>query len=196
VEPAQKFYVFHQRHLRKSANIDEYGSPAENAVITASHSRENASVMSKAVGKPINQTARQADSEVTANDLRIIHDAFNLIQTSLRDFSVDMHEPKHVAASSTRAGIHLLGPIGLASDKLIAKARGEINRAIGASPIGDNNLRSGRSLAQMLKKWSYQRRLVESRNDHRELHFELNLWAWLWCVRLHLDIQLNASRRS
>jgi hypothetical protein len=152
VEPAQKFYVFHQRHLGKSANIDEYGSPAKNAVIAASHPQENACVMSKAVRKSINQAARQANSEVTTNDLRVIHDAVNLIQTSLRDFSVHMHEPKHVAAGSARAGIHLHGSIGLASNKLIAKARGEINRAIAASTVSDDNLSSGRSLAQMLKK--------------------------------------------
>jgi hypothetical protein len=79
VEPAQKFYVFHQRHLGKSANIDEYGSPAENPMIAASHSQKDAGVMSKAVRKSINQAAWQADSEVTANHLRVVHDAFNLI---------------------------------------------------------------------------------------------------------------------
>jgi hypothetical protein len=39
VHSSKKFYVFHQRHLGKSANIDEYSSPAENAVIAASHSQ-------------------------------------------------------------------------------------------------------------------------------------------------------------
>ena len=108
--------------------------------------------MCKAVRESINQSSRQANSEVTANDLRVIQDARNLIQTSLRDFSVHVHEPKHVASGSTRAGIHLQGPIGFASNELIAKARGEINRAIAASTISDDNLSSGRSLAQMLKK--------------------------------------------
>ncbi len=108
--------------------------------------------MSKAVRKSINQAVRQADSEVTASNLRVIHDALNLIQTSLRDFSVHVHEPKHVASGSARASIHLHGPIGLASNKLIAKARGEINRTIAASTVSDDNLSSGRSLAQMLKK--------------------------------------------
>jgi hypothetical protein len=121
-------------------------------VIAASHSHKDAGVMSKAVRKSINQAARQADSEVTANNLRVIHDALNLIQTSLRDFSVHVHEPKHVAAGSARAGIHLHGSIGFASNKLIAKARGKINRAIAASAVSDNNLSSGRSRAQMLKK--------------------------------------------
>jgi len=121
-------------------------------MIAASHSQKNAGVMSKAVRESINQASRQANSEVTANDLRVIQDARNLIQTSLRDFSVHMHEPKHVAAGSTCAGIHLHGSIGLASNKLIAKACGEINRAIAASTVSDNNLSSGRSLVQMLKK--------------------------------------------
>jgi hypothetical protein len=121
-------------------------------VIAASHSQKNAGVMSKAVRKSINQASRQANSEVTANDLRVIQDALNLIQASLRHFSVHMHEPKHVAAGRARAGIHLHGPIGLASNKLIAKARGEINRAIAASAVSDNNLSSVCSLAQMLKK--------------------------------------------
>ena len=140
--------------------------------------------MSKAVRKSINQASRQANSEVTANDFWVTHDAVNRIQTSLRDFSVRVHEPKHVPAGSARAGIHLHGPIEFASNKLIAKARGEINRAIAASAVSDNNLSSGRPLAQMLKKWSYQRRLVENWNDHRELHFELNLCPWFWCVQL------------
>src|SRR6266567_1713999 len=65
---------------------------------------------------------------------------------------VHVDEPKHVAAGNARAGIHLHGSIGLASNKLIAKARGEINRAIAASTVSDDNLSSGRSLAQMLKK--------------------------------------------
>jgi len=121
-------------------------------VIAASHSQKSAGVMSKAVRKSINQASRQANSEVTANDLWVIHDALNLIQTSLRDFSIYVHEPKDVAASSARAGIHLHGPIGFASNKLIAKARGEINRVIAASAVSDNNLSSRRSLAQMLKK--------------------------------------------
>jgi hypothetical protein len=81
VELAKKFDVFHQRHLRKSAYIEKGTSPAEYAMIAAAYSQQNACVMSKAVREPINQALRQANSEVTANDLRIIHDARNLIQT-------------------------------------------------------------------------------------------------------------------
>jgi hypothetical protein len=45
VELAKKFCVLHQRDVRKSANIEEGSPPAENAVIAASDSQQNASVM-------------------------------------------------------------------------------------------------------------------------------------------------------
>jgi hypothetical protein len=109
VEPAEKFYVFHQRHLWKSANLEEGSSPAEYAVIAASHSKQNPCIMSKAVGESINQASWKANSEVTANDVGIIHDMRNLIQTSLWDFSVDMYEPKQVAVGGARPGVHLPG---------------------------------------------------------------------------------------
>jgi hypothetical protein len=38
VEPSEKFYVFHQGHLGKSANLKEGSSPAKYSVIAASHS--------------------------------------------------------------------------------------------------------------------------------------------------------------
>jgi len=38
MEPAEKFYIFHQWHVGKSANIEEGRSPAEYSVIAASHS--------------------------------------------------------------------------------------------------------------------------------------------------------------
>jgi hypothetical protein len=165
---AKKFYVFHQRHLRKSANVPEDRSPAEYAVIAASHSNGNTSVMGKAVRESINQPLRQANPEVTADDIRLIHYAPDLIQTSQWQFSIDMDEPKHLTACSACTGIHLYGPIGLASNKLIAKGRGEINRAIGASAVCDNDLSSGRLLAQMQKKWPYQQRLIKDGNNDRE----------------------------
>jgi len=167
---AKKFYVFHQRHLWKSANVPEDRSPAEYAVIAASHSQQNACVVGEAVRESINQPLRQANPEVTANDIRLIHYAPDLIQTSQWQFSIDMDEPKNLTARSACTGIHLYGPIRLASNKLIAKARGEVDRAIGASAIRDNNLGSGRSLAQVLEKWPYQQRLIKNRNNDRELH--------------------------
>src|SRR6266581_8159891 len=153
MELAHKSNIFHQRHLWKSANVQEDSSSAEYAVIAASHSQQNACVMRKAISESINQPLRQANPEVTANDIRVIHYAPDLIQTSQWHFSIDMDEPEDITARSARTGIHLYGPIGLTSNKLIAKARGEVDCAIGTSAVHDNNLSSGRSPAQMLKKW-------------------------------------------
>jgi hypothetical protein len=169
MELANKSNIFHQRHLGKSADVQEDSSPAEYAVIAASHSQQNACVMRKAIRESINQPLRQANPEVTANHLRVIQYAPDLIQTSQWQFSIDMDKPKDVTAGSARPGIHLYGPIGFASNKLIAKARGEVDRAIGTSAVRDNNLSFGRALAQMLKKWPYQQRLIKDRNNDREL---------------------------
>jgi len=100
-----------------------------------------------------------------------------------------MDKPKNVTARSARPGIHLYGPIGLASNKLIAKARGEVDRAIGTSAVRDNNLSSGRSLAQMLKKWPYQQRLIKNRNNDRELrsHAFLRIASQLAITQSHLS---------
>jgi hypothetical protein len=171
MELAKKFNVFHQRHVRKSANVQEDSSPAEYAVIAASHSQQNACVMGKAVRESINQSLRQANPEITADDIRLIHYAPDLIQTSQWQFNIDVDEPKNLTARSPRTGIHLYSPIGLASNKPIAKARGEVDRAIGTSAVRDNDLSFGRSLAQMQKKWPYQQRLVKDRNDDRHPHF-------------------------
>jgi hypothetical protein len=54
MELANKSNVFHQRHLGKSANVQEDSSPAEYAVIAASHSQQNACVMRKAIRESIN----------------------------------------------------------------------------------------------------------------------------------------------
>jgi hypothetical protein len=169
VEPAKKFYVFHQRHFGKFAYVEEGSSPAENAVIAASHPQQNTCVMSKAVRESINQASRQADSEVPSSDIRIFHDAPNLIQTGRRNFGVHVDKPKDVTIRGARAGIHLAAAIALALNKLITKTDGKPICAIGASAVRDNNLSSGHSLAQMFKKRSYQRRLVEYRNNDREL---------------------------
>jgi len=125
--------------------------------------------MGKAVREPINQASRQADPEVTANDIRVIHYPPDLIQTSQWQFRIDMNKPKDVTARSTRTSIHLYCPIGFVSNKLITKALGEVDRAIGTSAVRDNNLSSGRSLAQMLKKWPYQQLLIKNRDNDREL---------------------------
>ena len=170
MESAKKFYIFHQWHVGKSANIEEGSSPAEYPVIAAAHSQQNSCVMSKTVREPINQASRQANSEVAANDIRIIHDARDLIQTLQWQSSIDMDKPKDVSVRSARAGIHLPGTTAIALDNLITKSGSKPICAIGASTVCDNDLSFRRSLAQMLKERSYQRRLIEYRDDDRELH--------------------------
>jgi hypothetical protein len=188
MELAKKFYVFHQRHVRKAANVQEDSSPAEYAVIATSHSQQNACVMGKAVRESINQSLRQANPEVTADDIRLIHYAPDLIQASQWQFSIDMDEPKNLTARSACTGIHLYGPIRFASNKLIAKARGEVDRAIGTSAVRDNDLSFGPSLAQMQKKWPYQQRLIKDRNNDRELRSNafLRIVCQMAITRSHL----------
>jgi hypothetical protein len=110
-------------------------------VVATPHSQQDPGVMRKSVGQPINRASRQAYPEITASDPRIIHEALDLSQTSLRDFGIDMDKPKDVTVRGTSAKIHLYRSIALAYDNLIAKAGREISGAIGASAVGDNNLR-------------------------------------------------------
>jgi hypothetical protein len=72
-----------------------------------------------------------------------------------------MHEPEHVATRDERTHVHLNGAIGFAPNELIAKAHAEISSVIGAFAVGDNNLRFGRSVTQMLKKLAYEWRLIK-----------------------------------
>jgi hypothetical protein len=81
-----------------------------------------------------------------------------------------VHEPKNVATRGACAEIHLRRPIAFADYNLAAKPSREIRRSIRASAIRDNNFGSGRSLAKMLKKRTYQRRLIVNGNDNGELH--------------------------
>jgi hypothetical protein len=162
---AKKFHIFHQRHFWKTANVNKHNSPTKYPVIAAPHSQQNPGVVRKAVRQSINRVSRQANPEVASDDLRIIHDVLNLIQGSPRNFSINMHKPKYVAARSAAASIHLYCPIGSASNELIAKARAEISGAIGASAVGDNDLRFGCSVTQMLKKWAYECRLIKDWNN-------------------------------
>src|SRR5205809_1778745 len=80
-----------------------------------------------------------------------------------------MHKPKHITACDPRPGVHLHGTTALAVDQLIVKTRCKVNRAVGASTVCHNNLSTGRSRAQVPKKWSYQRRLVENWNNDRNV---------------------------
>ena len=96
MEPTIKFYVFHQWHLGKSAYIEKGTSPAEYSVIAAAHSQQNARVMGEGVRESVNQALRQANSEVTANDIQIVHDVGDLIQTLQRQSCIDMDKPKNL----------------------------------------------------------------------------------------------------
>jgi hypothetical protein len=167
-EPSEKFYIFHQGHLWKSANIEEGSSPTEYSVIAASHPKQNPRIMSKVVGESVNYALWEANSEVTANEIRIIHDAPNLIQTPTRNFGIDMNKPKDITVGDTRAGVNLPGTTAIALDQLITKSGGEPICPIGASAIRDDNLSSGRSTPQMLKKWPYQQCLIKDWNNDRE----------------------------
>jgi hypothetical protein len=168
VELAKKFCVLHQRHLGKTAYVDKRSSPAEYTMIAASHSQQNACVMSKAVRESINQAARQANSEVTAHDTRIVHDVRDLIQTFQWQSGIDMDKPKDLPARGERAGIHLPGTPAIALDQPITKSGGQSTCAVGTSAVRDNDLGFWRSLAKMLKKSSYQSRLVKNRDDDRD----------------------------
>jgi hypothetical protein len=147
MKSAKKFHIFHQRHHGKSTGVIKRGSPTEDSVIAASHAEQHACVMRKAVCQPINQGSRQANPEVASDNIRILHDARDLIQTLQWQFGIGVDKPKDVPARGLRPGIHLRCPAALALDNLIAKSSRERICAIGASTIGHNNFRSWRSLA-------------------------------------------------
>jgi len=165
-EQPKKFHVFHQGHFWKAADVQEDSASAEYPVVPASDSQHNSGVMCKTVRQPINVRPGQAYAEIPASDPRIVHEALDLSQASVRDFGIGMDKPKDVTAGGARASIHLYRSIALACDNLIAKAGHEISRAIGASAIGDNNLRFWRSVTQMLKKWAYEWRLIKDRHNY------------------------------
>jgi hypothetical protein len=102
--------------------------------------------MRKGICQSIDAGSRQANSKVTARDLRIIHDALDLIQTSPRDLGINMDEPKDLAPRNLCSNVHLDCPTAIAPDELIAKAHTEISCVIGASAVGDNNFRFYRSV--------------------------------------------------
>ena len=77
-----------------------------------------------------------------------------------------MEEPKQVAVGGPRADIHLPATTALALDELIAKSGGELSRVIGAPAIHDNDFSFGCPVAQMPKKWPYQRCFVKHRDDN------------------------------
>ncbi len=139
-------------------------------MIAASYSEQHACVMRETVRQPINQPSRQANPKVAADNIRIVHDARDLIQTLHWHLDIRVDKPKDLPARGVRSCIHLVGTTQLALNEAIAETCSEVSRAIGASAIGDNNFGSRRSLAQMLKKRAYQGCLVKNWNDDRELH--------------------------
>ncbi len=165
MQPAKKFHVFHQRHRGKSANIHKCSSTTEDSMIAASYSDQHACVMRETVRQAINQPSRQANPKIAADNIRIGHDARDLIQTLQWHFDIRVDKPKDLPVRGVCPSIHLRSTTPLALNKLVAKTHSEPSRAIDASAIGDNNFGSGRSFAQMLKKRAYQRCLVENRNN-------------------------------
>lgn len=122
--------------------------------------------MCKVVRQSINGALRQPNPEVTAYHVWVLQNTRDFIQAALRDFRVNMHKPEHIAMGGTRPHVHLHRPIGSASNELITKAYAEISCVIGASAVGDNNLRVGCSVTQMLEKSAYKCRLIKGRNNY------------------------------
>jgi hypothetical protein len=61
---AEKFHIFHERHVWKSTSVNKGTSPAENSVIAASHPEQEPCVMRKAVRQSVyDRRGRQADSK-------------------------------------------------------------------------------------------------------------------------------------
>ena len=70
-------------------------------MVPTPHSQHDPGIMRKAVRQSINEASRQTNSEKTSRDLWVIHDLLDLVQTSPRNFSIDMDKPKDVAACGT-----------------------------------------------------------------------------------------------
>jgi hypothetical protein len=186
-EPPKKFHIFHERHVWKSSSVNKRASPAENSMIAASHSEQEASVMRKAVGESVDGwRGWQTDPKETASDFRTAHYARNLIQRFQRDFSVCMQKPENIPACCFGSDVHLFGTTARsAPDKLIAEALRKLAGAVGAPAVDENNLRPSRSLAQIRQKRAYQSRLIKNRNDNGNLH--CRFW-------LNFSLRVNASK--
>jgi hypothetical protein len=147
MQPAKKFHIFHQRDRGKSADINKRGSPAEDSMIAASYSEQHACVMRETVCQPINQPSRQANPKIAADNIRMLHDARDLIQTLPWHFDIRVDKPKDLPVRGVCPSIHLRSPTPLALNKPIAMTCSEFSGTIRTSAIGDNNFSSRRSLA-------------------------------------------------
>jgi len=172
---AKKFHIFHQWHGRKSADVKKRGPPTEDSVIATAHAEEDACVMCETVRQPINQALRQPNPDAAADNIRIVHDARNVIQTLRWHFDIGVDKPKDVPARGLRPGIHLPGATPLALNKPVAEACSEIICAISAFTICHNNFGSRCPLTEMREKLAYQRRFIKHRNNDRNLHCERSL---------------------
>ena len=128
--------------------------------------------MRKAIRQSVySRCGRQADPKETATDFWIAHYPPDLIQRFPRHFGVRVQKPQNIAARGIGSGIHLFGPAALAaSDNLIAEALRQLVSAVSAAAIDDNDFRPACSLAQIQEKWAYRERLIEDRNNNRDLH--------------------------
>jgi hypothetical protein len=80
-ETAEKFHIFHNRHVRKPLNSNKSAPPTKHSVIAAPYPQKQPGIVRKGVGQPVHDWRWQANPEKTANDSWIEHDAANLIQT-------------------------------------------------------------------------------------------------------------------
>lgn len=128
--------------------------------------------MRKAVRQSIyGGRGRQADPKKTATDFWIAHYPPNLIQRFQWRFSICVQKPENFAACGLGSEIHLFCTAAIAApDNLIAEALCQLVRAVSARAIDDNNFRPTGSLAQIREEPAYQQRLIEDRNNNRDLH--------------------------
>ena len=141
-------------------------------MIAASHPENEPCVMRKADRQSVHGSCSwQSDPEETATDFWITHYARNLIQGFQRHFGVCVQKPEDIAACRIGSNIHLPGTAARAAlDNVIAKALHQPVGAVSARAIDDNNFRPTGSLPQIRQKGSYQRRLIEDRNNNGDPH--------------------------
>ena len=128
--------------------------------------------MRKAVRQSVyGRRGRQADPKETATDFWIAHYQPNIIQRLQRHFGVGMQKPQNIAACGIGSDVHLFRTAALAApDNVIAEALRQLVGAVSARAIDDNNFRPTGSLPQIRQKGSYQRRLIEDRNNNGDPH--------------------------
>jgi hypothetical protein len=168
----KKFHIFHERHIWESTSLNKRRSPAKYSMIATSHPEQKPRVMRKTVRQAIDRRrGRQADPEETATNFRIAHYTPNLIQRFQRNFVVCMHKPENIAVCGAGSDVHLFRTAALAaSDNLITEALRQLIGAVSARAIDYNDFGGTGSFAQIREKRAYRLRLVENRNDNRDLH--------------------------